>query len=244
MDPHRRSAVLVVGALIALGALGLWVLLRRPPGPWTARDRLGAQLAQLIERYARTPYGARFSPLDEAAQSAIDRLLTEALDRPGNDFAARMNRLRGLLQGASIADAREGRAMDRARIKLGLAEALALGDLQSAITRCGFRRLFESPVLTWRPEDRPEGISSSFGEVDDLLALDQVLPFLVSGVGYRASGGRDAAIRAFQAVLQHRQAGIEQFGEGFLEVAGAEYREAIRIAEEELDNSKEREGRP
>lgn len=143
----------------------------------------------------------------EKPEIGYNEILLDALEFLNGTIKERLEKVERDLNkwGELLADAPDMRGFMRASTKVCIAKSIIYNDLKYA---CNIK----------------EDSSINLTNVDDILAVDQVLPYFIVGFAYYTEKDYPKAEHFFRQVKLHRQAEIKQWGESyFLEVAGPPY---------------------
>lgn len=159
------------------------------------------EVSEILKEYARkTSY-------IEKPEIRYNELLLDTLEFKNGTIKERLEKTEKDLKkwGEALEDAPDMRGFIRARTKTCIAKSIIYNDLKHT---CAIK----------------EDSSVNLTDVDDILAVDNILPYFITGFVYYIEGDYSKADDYFRQVKLHRQAGIKQWGESyFLEVAGPPY---------------------
>lgn len=143
----------------------------------------------------------------EKPEIGYNEILLDVLEFKDENIKERLEKVESGLEkwGEVLEDAPDMRSFTRANTKTCIAKSIINNDFEHV---CNIKEDF--------------AVSRTY--VDDILAVDEILPYFLAGFAYYKEGDYSKADYYFKQVKIHRQVGIKQWGEPyFIEVAGPIY---------------------
>jgi hypothetical protein len=146
-------------------------------------------------------------------------VLADALNSQNVDMKAKISAVEANLEkhAGELEDAPDARSFDTARVKVCIAKSIVDDDMKNAC-------------------ELSDPLNAKFGDVDDINALEEILPYFLRGAAYYENGDYSTAKAYLDKVKEHRQAGIVRWNDADFPLNDGTYKkmydEALRLLAE------------
>ena len=152
----------------------------------------------------------------EKPEIGYSEILLDVLEPKEGDLKERLANVKEGLDdwSSNLNDAPDLRGFTLAFIKACVAESILYNDRKNTLQRCEIEDKTADNV--WIGED-------GYNRTDDITAVSQVLPYLLTAASYSTEGDVSKAEYYARQIVSHKEAMIDNYGENSLLTAGELY---------------------